>query len=31
MRAIAGAAGGTYLAAPTVDDLEPVLLRALGG
>jgi hypothetical protein len=31
MRAIAVAAGGTYLAAPTVDDLEPVLLRALGG
>ncbi len=31
MQEIAAAAGGTYLAAPTLDDLEPVLLRALGG
>ncbi len=31
MKGIAATAGGTYLAAPTVDDLEPVLLRALGG
>jgi ABC-type molybdate transport system substrate-binding protein len=31
MKDIAATAGGTYLAAPTVDDLEPVLLQALGG
>jgi hypothetical protein len=31
MKDVAATAGGTYLAAPTVDDLEPVLLRALGG
>ena len=31
MKDVTASAGGTYLAAPTVDDLEPVLLRALGG
>jgi hypothetical protein len=31
MKDIAATAGGSYLAAPTVDDLEPVLLQALGG
>ncbi|TQM62145.1 substrate-binding domain-containing protein [Humibacillus xanthopallidus] len=31
MKDIAATTGGSYLAAPTVDDLEPVLLRALGG
>ena len=31
MKDVAATVGGSYLAAPTVDDLEPVLLRALGG
>ena len=31
MKDLASATGGTYLAAPGVGDLEPVLLRALGG
>ena len=31
MKDVAATVGGSYLAAPTVDNLEPVLLRALGG